>query len=1106
VFGHFVRVFVLLTIMVAAQLPVGSAAASTPRTILGQVGETRAPVEVLAMRTERERRFVNPDGSWTLEQYAEPVRVRQRGGSWADIDTTLRRAGDRVRPAAALGDVSFSGGGTGELAELHTGHGRLALSWPGKLPAPTLDGDTATYAEVRPGVDLVLRATTDGFSHVLVVKNRDAARTLKQVRFGLDGDLDLATTSTGELAVVTATGAVAATAGQALMWDNRGGSTVTTAGETARKATPPMRVEGGDLVIEPDQKVLTAPDVAYPVYIDPSYAKGIKRWAFANSTNENNDSTVVRVGKSPDSAALYRSYATFDVSSLRGKRIFNAKFQTLLVHSWACEATPVNLYRVDSAGSGRLAWSGPALAEWVDQRSGNAHKGSNACGNQPDQPMEFSNRLTTEVSEGASANRTELSLALSARQSNGGGESTEEWWKKFSPGSLKLVVVYNSAPNVPGSLSADGRGCGTSTNRPAVSASKPTLRAVVSDPDGDETDLRASFTWEQWNGTAWVAMGSGQQTNLRTGATGQVTINSGITHGGVYRWRVQTIDPWGYNGTTGTDSSTPSGWCEFSVDLVGPDVLPEVSSTVYGSDINQTYGAVGLTGNFTLGAGGVADVVGYKVGWQDPPSTVVTAPSPGAGVTVPLTPPPPKPEDPTAGGLTTLYVLSVDGAGRTSPLRTYEFNVGSATAPVGVWEMSEPSGSTTLADTNQRGTARPATLTSGTAGATGRILNGPGRQAPKAVTFNGSTSYAATAGPVVDTSKSLSVSAWVRLSSAPNNAHTAVVQKGTNTSGFFLTFNNQRWAFATHSADATSPTVSIATSATPVAIGRWTHVLGVYDAGTNQLRIYVNGELTGTATRAGTPWHASGPLWIGRGFSGGAAGGYLPGDIAEVKVWDRVVSEPETEPMAATLVGRWDLDGDGTDATDYGRDLGAATGTVGWTDDRDGVSDGAAGLATGLGWLATAGPVVRTDQNYTVSAWVRMSDTNNYQTFLCQFGSSRCAFYLQYSLPHDRWGIVLPSNDGSTVDKYWAATGSAPPAYDEWVHLTAVVNASSGVLRFYVNGVQEEIVYAWSGAWHANGPLRVGFMDGGAIDGAIDDVRVYAGVLSPTQITRICGC
>lgn len=126
-------------------------------------------------------------------------------------------------------------------------------------------------------------------------------------------------------------------------------------------------------MVEPDPALLTGPDVSYPVYIDPAYSKGYQRWGFTNSANENNDNQV-RVGRSPDSGAIYRSFFAFDVAALRGKHIPNAQVHTeIRQHSWSCASTPVVLYRGPSAASGRVAWSGPALSKYLDARSGHAH-------------------------------------------------------------------------------------------------------------------------------------------------------------------------------------------------------------------------------------------------------------------------------------------------------------------------------------------------------------------------------------------------------------------------------------------------------------------------------------------------------------------------------------------------------------------------------------------------------------------------------------------------------------------------------------------------------------------------------------------------------------
>ena len=53
------------------------------------------------------------------------------------------------------------------------GHG-IALGWEGALPEPVLTGSSATYPDVRPGTDLVVKATRAGFEEFVVAKDRAA--------------------------------------------------------------------------------------------------------------------------------------------------------------------------------------------------------------------------------------------------------------------------------------------------------------------------------------------------------------------------------------------------------------------------------------------------------------------------------------------------------------------------------------------------------------------------------------------------------------------------------------------------------------------------------------------------------------------------------------------------------------------------------------------------------------------------------------------------------------------------------------------------------------------------------------------------------------------
>lgn len=1090
-----------------------------------QARETGAVVEALSLRTGDSRTLANPDGSWTYEKGAQPTRARAADGTWVPIDLTLRAAAGAARPVAAAVDVRFSMGGTGPFATLRTAAGVFSLSWPGTLPTPLVGGNTAVYLDVLAGVDLVVRATPEGFGYTVVVKNREAASdpAVQRLQLALASGLTYQQNADGMIEAVNGAGEVAVTTGDALMWDSatdavpaEGGEPATSSavepGAGARQANVGVSVDGGSLVLTPDAALLNDPATVFPVYIDPpSYGPKSKRFAYANSNNENN-SEIARIGKSPKSGARYRSFFAYDVARLKGTRILSAVFRTTLTHSWSCASTPLNLYRTSGIGSGRLAWSGPSLDQWIDERSAHAHKGKNDCGNQDDAPMEFGRNLTSAVQTAANSGWNELVLGLSTRREDGSGEGTESWWKKVSVSSSVLSVVYNSKPGIPTNPSSDGTGCGSGATRPVIASATPTLRAKVADPDPGETDLTASFAWQRYDTSitpaAWVALGSGQQRSLRSGDTGQYKIGSGLVNGGIYRWRAQALDPWAYDGASGTDPGDWSVWCEFTVDTVSPSAPPGVSSPVYGADPNLVYGAVGRTADFTFTASGISDVASYRWGWQDPPATTVAASALGGPVTVALTPPPPKPADPTSGGVTTLYVVSVDRAGRTSAATLYTFSIGSATAPVGRWDMADPAGSTTLADSS--GGGRTGTVSGGLTGADSRLVGGG-----TSLSLDGVDDYASVPAVPLDTSRSFTVSAWVRVSGTPASTGTgraAVTASGDRASAFFLRrYRDGRWMFGAAASDVDSSAQTNIYSTSVSRSGVWTHIAGVYDAGTAQIQLYVNGVREASGARAGV-FRALRTVEFGRTKWNGNIN-YEPlwqGSIAEVRLWDRVVSDQEMATLGATLTGRWGLDGDGADSSPFHRNA-TFPDTVLWTEGHNGMPFAGVSLNGAPEALIASGPALRTDQSYTVSSWVRLREpvTGRAWTAVGQDGPTGHGGFLLGARPDSSgapaWFFL--SFNAATTSVYTTTRFTDATGVGDWVHLTAVYDAQAAQQRLYVNG-DLAATTARTGMVATSGPVTIGrgMWNGSPVDwwaGEIDEVRVYQGVLPASEIDRL---
>jgi Concanavalin A-like lectin/glucanases superfamily len=170
-------------------------------------------------------------------------------------------------------------------------------------------------------------------------------------------------------------------------------------------------------------------------------------------------------------------------------------------------------------------------------------------------------------------------------------------------------------------------------------------------------------------------------------------------------------------------------------------------------------------------------------------------------------------------------------------------------------------------------------------------------------TFNGTSSAFTTAHPVLDTApgNSFTVSANVYMTAlAPNSGfETIVSQDGTYDSGFYLQYSgaDKRWAFSmvTADTDAGPPGIRALSTSAP-ELATWTNLVGVYDASDDQLRLYVNGVLEGTATDS-SPFAATGDLAIGRGQFDGEPTDWFNGAANQIEVWNQALTTAQVDKI-----------------------------------------------------------------------------------------------------------------------------------------------------------------------------------------------------------------
>ncbi|RNG22322.1 LamG-like jellyroll fold domain-containing protein [Streptomyces botrytidirepellens] len=1098
---------VLTVVLVAAGLsvpsPVGTspqaaaasraqAAANGTANAQAKAAKTGEKVEVLALRGERSTTVANPDGTFTTTEYVQPVRTR-KSGMWTDIDTTLvRRDNATYAPKAALASMSFSGGGGTTLAEIERDGQSFSLDWPGTLPKPLIDGPTATYPDVLPGVDLKVTASAEGFSHVLVVKNAEAAENpdLAGLELPVDtGSLTLRKTKDGGLeARDGSSGATIFEAPAPMMWDSRP-SAQSSAAPSASPAPSPSGLGPGDAVappdgsqvadvtvevsedtmtLRPDAGLLTGEDTVYPVYIDPvvrtsnrtgwtmvsSYYASTKFWKFDDDEG---------VGRCPadvsyrctSNSDVKRQFFALPTGTFEDKDIVSAEFAVTMVHTYSESGREVQLGRVNSTGASAISsstsWNNqPSLKDAITAQSPTNPAGSCTSTNQN---VRFNVKGTIQKAADSGWDTTTFRLKA-------GDEGNYSYWKRFC-GNAHLEVTYNRPPLQPDLddlKMTPGGACEYGNAAEHYVSEPPKLIAALKDLDHGDTGsnsetLKAQFhifwrvgstTYDRYATTApksTVDMSRSGQTGVASFSYVAGTDLSGDGEAGFTVPQNVTIG-WavrGYDGTSwGPWSLAGAGTrCEFIYDATAPKA-PAIRSAQYPND-DAWHAGVGDYGSFTFDSAS-ADAVQYKYRFKGSTWVTVKPNTAGGPATVRWMPPDEGP----------MYVeaKAVDNAGNAQKTPTsYVFLVSDGRAPAAGWTLGDAKGSTSAAGMSGAPEAIP-----GSGVAFGD--EGPLGPTDTAVSLDGSDNAYLDAGrSAVDTSRTFSVSAWVNLPERPTDDVTIVSQDGTAEPGFDLGYDvdTQSWTFRTPVSDLETMGTWKVSGATAVP-GSWTHLIGVYNSELGTLSLFVNGDLVEKdVEKRRTTWNATGGLQIGRKLSLDGYTGHFKGRVADVKVHDRVVPEAEGAELggvSASQLAYWQVDSatDGlTPETAGGTGLALGGGaSVFQPDDScdpeadpDCVppaeplwGDGHLALNGTDAYAARAAGLLAKEDSFTLTARARLAGAgaSKDQTVLSLAGTSGSAVTVKYSAAADRWQLAVTNKDAATATTTAATAGGVLPS------------------------------------------------------------------------------
>ncbi len=364
--------------------------------------------------------------------------------------------------------------------------------------------------------------------------------------------------------------------------------------------------------------------------------------------------------------------------------------------------------------------------------------------------------------------------------------------------------------------------------------------------------------------------------------------------------------------------------------------------------------------------------------------------------------------------------------------------------------------------------------------------------------FNGTTSAVTAANSAQLNSATASIGFWVKPNSFPASGEVFLLSNGGWQERWKISLpNHGKPVFTTHSGGNCCSDMD---SGTPLPLNTWTHVVMVHD-GSKDI-IYFNGVQVAEKNVTGALDPTTHPLGIG--YDPIDNGSFFDGAIDDVQIANFALTGVQVAAAYAaqstfpgvpgTMVANYSLNGNGTDATQFGNH---AT-----------VDAGATAVANRHGWgsnalqgAATAANSAALNSDYTtINFWVKPNS----------FPASGEVFILSNGGWQERWKISLP-NHGKPV--FTTHSGGAccsdmdsgtPLTLGQWKMVTMVHDGTND--KIYFDGVQVATKPVTGTLDKTKHPLGIGYDPiggSGYFDGAIDDLQIYNVALGDAEIAAL---